>query len=314
MTSCADTNLSTLIKRYAVSLGFDLCGIASSKALAEHRQILKKWIAAGMNGEMNYFRKNLEKRINPGLLVNGAKSIIVAGLNYFTEKKQGGNGIPVISKYAYGTDYHFLLKELLNKLLEYIVSLKPDAEGQIFVDTAPILEKAWAKEAGLGWIGRHSVLINKEIGSFLFLGEVVLNIDLQCDSPYSDDHCSNCRSCIEACPTYAINENRTIDTRKCISYLTVTNKNPIPYEFEGKMNNRVLGCDICQDVCPWNKNAKPHKNPELEISSEFGKMRREEWLSLSKEKYQKIFNRSSVRRVTYERFMRNILFITKNKN
>jgi epoxyqueuosine reductase len=260
----------------------------------------------GMNAGMDYLARNTGIRTNPSLLVRGAKSIIVAGLNYYSSPMQGGDGIPIISRYAYGRDYHTVVKEKLKLLLDYIVSLQPSVEGKFFVDNGPVLEKAWAKEAGLGWIGRHSVLINREIGSFVFLGEIILNIELQYDTPYNKDNCKGCRICLDACPTRAINDDRTIDARRCISWLTVENKNTIPEEFRGKMNDRIFGCDICQEVCPWNKHAKTNNEPEFTISPALIKMSRKGWLSLSKDKYLELFSHSSVARLKYEKLTANI--------
>jgi len=303
-----------LIKEYAFSIGFDLCGIAPCRPLKEDEEILKKWTGSGMNAGMNYLADNTERRSNPGLILNGAKSIIVAGINYFSDIKQGGDGIPVISRYAYGKDYHLVVKEKLHLLMEYIVSIEPAAKEQSYVDSGPVLEKAWAREAGIGWVGKHSILINMEIGSFLFLGEIILNIELQYDTPYSGDNCGSCTLCIEACPTNAINNDRTIDARRCISWLTAENKYMIPKEFRDKMKNRIFGCDICQDACPWNKNAKPNNNPEFVPSPELISMTREEWLDLSIDKYLELFFQSSVGRTKYEKFMRNIDIIVRGRS
>jgi len=311
MITSADKTISLLIKEKAYELGFDLCGIAPSKVLKEHESVIKNWCCSGMNGDMTYLGQNIEKRINPGLLVPGAKSVIVTGLNYFTGKKQGGDGIPVISRYAYGINYHDVIKDKLNTILDYIKSIRPEAEGKAFVDSAPIIEKAWAREAGLGWPGRHSILINNKIGSFFFLGVIILNIDLDYDEPFNEDHCGTCRLCIDSCPTGAINENRTIDVRKCIAYLTIENKDPVPEELALKMEGRVFGCDKCQDVCPWNNNAKPHKNPEFEISEELALMNAKEWLNLTRKQFNRLFKRSAIERRTYERLMKNVAIVTK---
>lgn len=306
MSPSADKNLTLLIKDKASELGFDLCGIAQTRILSEHEPVLKSWCGSGMNGEMTYLSNNIEKRINPEILFPGAKSVIVTGLNYFTSRKQGSNGIPVISRYAYGTSYHTVIKAKLNKILGYIKTITPSVEGKAFVDSAPILEKAWAKEAGLGWPGRHSILINKSIGSFFFLGIIVLNTELEYDEPSHEDYCGTCRACIDSCPTSAINYNRTIDVRKCIAYLTIESKNPVPQELASKMEGRVYGCDKCQDVCPWNRDVKQHNNPEFMISDELERMTSEEWLNLTQEQFNIIFRNSPVKRATYKRFTRNI--------
>jgi epoxyqueuosine reductase len=241
--------------------------------------------------------------------VDGARTVIVGGINYYSSEKQGGKGIPVVSKYAYGKDYHIVLCEKLEILLEFITSCLPEASGKVFVDSAPIFEKAWAREAGLGWIGKNSILVNKEIGSFIFLGEIVLDIELQYDKPFIEDLCGSCRLCLNTCPTNAINENKTINASRCISWLTVENKKPIPEELKTRMENRIFGCDICQDVCPWNKNSKPNNNPDLMLSDRLKKMTEEDWLSLSREEFDIIFDKTSVKRTTYKRLNRNINFV-----
>ncbi len=312
MTTAADKSLSEIIKEEASDLGFDLCGIAHSKSLKEHLPIIENWCLAGMNGDMNYLGQDIDKRINPGLLFPGAKSVIVTGLNYYTTKKQGGTCLPVISRYAYGVDYHDVIKDRLIKILERIKSVRPGTEGRCFVDSAPVLEKAWAREAGLGWPGRHSLLINNKIGSFFFLGIIVLNTELEYDKPYYEDDCGSCRLCIDSCPTGAINENRTIDVRKCISYLTVENKSVIPEELALKMEGRVFGCDKCQEVCPWNRNAKENKISEFKISKELELMTAEEWLNLTKDEFNRLFKRSVIARGTYERLKRNTEKVLKS--
>lgn len=307
-------NYSKLIKEYAFSVGFDLCGIAQCKPLREHVERLRRWKNAGMNAGMSFLENNIELRTDPRLLLKDAKSIIVAGISYYSPAKQGGDGVPYISRYVYGNDYHAIINEKLHLLLEYILSLQPSASGKTYVDTGPVLEKAWAREAGLGWIGRHSILINKEIGSFMFLGEIILNIELQYDTPCSENNCNECRLCIETCPTGAINNDKTIDARKCISWLTIENKDPIPEEFLGQMKERIIGCDICQDVCPWNKKLKALNKDEFAISPELIKMNRSDWLTLSLEKYLELFSQSSVGRIKYERLVRNIRSVLNEKN
>jgi epoxyqueuosine reductase len=309
MITSSKKNLTVLIKDKAHELGFDLCGIAKARILSEQKPVLKNWCDSGMNGEMTYLGNNIEKRINPTILFPGAKSVIVTGLNYYTNRKQGGDGVPVISRYAYGESYHDVIKVKLNEILKYIKTINPETEGKSFVDSAPILEKAWAKEAGLGWPGRHSILINKKMGSFFFLGIIIINIELEYDEHAHEDYCGNCRVCIDSCPTGAINKNRTIDVRKCIAYLTIESKNPVPEELASKMEGRVYGCDKCQDVCPWNKNAKQHNNPEFIISDKLRAMTSEEWFNLSKEQFNIIFSKSPVKRATYKRLTRNIQFV-----
>jgi epoxyqueuosine reductase len=306
MNTSVDKTFSVLLKEYAAEIGFDLCGFAPARSLDEHRAIISNWTVSGLNGDMAYLGQNIEKRIDPRILVPGARSLIVTGLNYFTEKKQGGNGIPKISKYAYGINYHHVIKIKLNKILNFIKSIHPESSGKSFVDSAPLLEKAWGREAGLGWYGKHSVLINKKIGSFFFLGIIVTNIDLDYDQPEKEDHCGTCTLCIDLCPTGAINNNRTIDTRRCVAYLTLESKAQVPDDLVMKLEGRAFGCDKCQDVCPWNKNSKPHKTPEFDLPAEVELMTAEDWKNLSRKDYKRLFKESAIGRRSYCRFMDNI--------
>jgi|WetSurMetagenome_2_1015567.scaffolds.fasta_scaffold07539_7 epoxyqueuosine reductase len=306
MADSTDNTLTRLIKSYAEKTGFDLCGITEARNLEEHRERLMKWTVAGMNGDMAYLGQNIEKRLDPRILVPGAKSIIVTGLNYFTDKKQGGQGVPVISKYAYGLNYHDVILKKLREILAYIKSIQPETEGRTFVDSAPVLEKAWAREAGLGWPGRHSILINKEIGSFFFIGIIIINIELEYDKPVTEDYCGNCKMCVDACPTAAINSDRTIDARNCIAYLTIESKAPIAESLIPKLGGHAFGCDICQDVCPRNKKLKPHKTPEFDLPSEVQLMTAADWKNLSRKDYKRLFKGSPIGRRSYCRFMDNI--------
>jgi len=314
MITSSDKSFSSLIKEKAFQQGFDLCGIAPSRPLKEHEPIIRRWCSLAMNGEMDYLERKIEKRLDPGLVIPAAKSVIVTGLNYYTDKTQGGNGIPIISRYSYGVDYHYVIKEKLNKILDYIQKIIPETNGKSFVDTAPVIEKAWAREAGLGWHGRHSILINKEIGSFFFIGVIILDIDLDYDQPFTEDQCGSCRLCIDSCPTGAINENNTIDVRRCLSYLTVESIAPVPENLVPNMEGRVFGCDKCQEVCPWNQTAKPHGTYKFNLTEELGMMSVKEWQSITKEQFDRLFKKSAIARRTYERFMRNIESVTKLKN
>lgn len=313
MANPAEKNLSELIREKAFNTGFDLCGIAAARVLTEREQIIKDWCLAGMNGNMNYLCRNTEKRINPDFLVPGAKSVIVTGLNYFTGKKQEGENIPVLSRYAYGKNYHDVVTEKLEILLNYIKVILPGSSGRPFVDSAPILEKAWAMEAGLGWQGRHSILINNTLGSFFFLGVIVLDTELPFDQPFTEDLCGACRLCIDSCPTHAINENRTINASKCISYQTIENKEPAPDDMGPMMEGRVFGCDKCQEVCPWNKKAKQHTMPQFEMKEEVRLMTADDWKNLTPEQFNILFKGTAIERRTYERFMRNVTFVTKQE-
>ncbi|MFZ0283572.1 MAG: tRNA epoxyqueuosine(34) reductase QueG [Bacteroidales bacterium] len=305
-------NLSARIKQKALEFGFDLCGIAKSRSLDEYEPRLSAWISLGMNDKMEYLSRNIEKRLNPEYLFPGTKSLVVTGLSYYSENMQKDHSAPVLSRYAYGTNYHDVIFEKLERLLDWIKSVEPHAEGRSVVDSAPLLEKAWAKEAGLGWQGRHSVVINKETGSFFFIGSLLLNIGLDYDAPVTREHCGECRLCIKECPTGAINDNWTIDARKCIANLTIENRGSIPEELLPLLGRRIYGCDRCQEVCPWNKKATPNKTKEFSLNEEVAAMSREDWMNLSEEKFLRLFDQSAVGRVKYEQFIRNIKAVTKN--
>lgn len=306
MATVKDNDLSVQIKEKARELDFDLCGIAKAKVLTANGIVLEKWCEAGMNDRMSYLKRNIEKSVNPELLFPGAKSLVVTGLCYFSEIKQKDPRAPVLSRYAYGINYHDVITPKLEKLFEFIRLNAPGCEGKIFCDSGPLLEKAWAREAGLGWQGRHSILINKKTGSFFFIGTLILNIDLTYDEPFEGEYCGECRLCIKACPTHAINDNRTIDARKCIANLTIENRGPIPENIISKLGGRVYGCDTCQKVCPWNEPPKCGTHPEFSINEEVAAMSREDWQSLTEEQYTRLFRNTAVERVKYEDLMRNI--------
>jgi len=310
----AEKNLSFLIKAKALSLGFDICGIARARTLTENGAVLKKWCEAGMNGKIRYLENNIEKRINPELLFPGAKSMIVTGISYYSERKQKKKGVPVISRYAYGTDYHYVIAKKLEELLQFIKDIDPSVKGHSYVDSSSILEKAWAKEAGLGWQGKHSIVINKKIGSFFFIGILILNKDLEYDHPVTGEYCGDCRLCIEQCPTGAINNDRTIDVRKCIANLTIEDRGPIPAEIMPKLGGRVYGCDRCQEVCPWNKDAIPDSHAEFGLSEEIAEMDPDDWQSLTRERFDRLFKNSAMNRVKYDHFMENIGIVIKSRN
>ena len=312
MTAKSVHELSELIRQKTAELGFDICGIARVRHLAEAETVLRRWISSGMHDRMNYLTRDPAGRSDPQKVFPGARSMIITGLNYFTDKRQKDENVPLISIYALGKDYHNLITGRMEKLLEYIMTMVPEAEGIAYCDDAPVLEKPWAVEAGLGWRGKHSVVINDNIGSFFFIGELLLNIELEYNRPLEKDKCGNCRLCIENCPTGAINEDRTIDARKCIANLTIGNRGPIPEEIIPKMSRRVYSCDTCQDVCPWNKNAKPHCIPEFDISDELAGLSKEEWLSMDIERFNRLFKGTPVERVKYDRFKRNIEAISGN--
>ena len=293
------------IKDKVSEQGFDLCGIAQSRILVESREVLNRWCDSGMNDILGYLGRNIEKRTDPSRLLAGTKSVIVTGLSYYTEKKQK-DGVPVISRYVYGADYHVVIRQKLETVLEYIKAIAPGADGKCLVDSAPLAEKSWAVEAGLGWQGRHTIIINKTIGSFFFIGVILTDLILDYDTPFAEDHCGTCRRCIDSCPTGAINDDRTIDARKCISNLTIENRGPVPMHLASRMEGRVYGCDRCQEVCPWNADVPVHRVADFEIPEDLADLTRGEWLSMSPEKFDLLFSRSALWRKGYESFLENI--------
>ncbi len=305
---------SNLIKNKAKSLGFDLCGIAKAHFLKDEQTALLRWLNRSWHGEMSYMKRNIEKRLNPTLLVENTKSIVVVGLNYFSQQQQVANA-PVISKYAYGKDYHFVVKEKLNQLLSFINHEIEEVSGRAFVDSAPVLERIWAKKAGLGWIGKNSLLINRKLGSFLFLGELFLNIELENDKPLDSNFCGTCKRCMQACPTRAIKAPFLIDARSCISYCTIEMKgNELPKKYRGKFQNRIFGCDICQDVCPWNRKAKPHQVPELLPNSQMLSLSKEDWQRMDAHQFGQIFKKTALKRTKFENLKRNFNFLQVSSN
>lgn len=300
---------SNLIKSKAKELGLDLCGIVKAEFLADEKENFLSWLEKGYHGEMGYMTNNIEKRLDPRLLVENTKSIVVVGLNYFPKEQQSDPEAPIIAKYAYGKDYHFVLKDRLNQLLEYINSEIEEVSGRAFVDSAPVLEHAWAKRAGLGWIGKNSLLINRKIGSFLFLGELFLDIDLEYENPTYADYCGGCNRCIRSCPTGAITEAYVVNGSKCISYYTIELKGDIPEEAKGKFQNRVFGCDICQDVCPWNRMVKAHNVQEFSPNPDLITMSKEEWQLMDTHKFGEVFKNSAVKRTKFKGIKRNLDFL-----
>ncbi len=304
-----NNNIKELIKSKAKSLGLLDCAILPVQFLDEEKSPLQNWLSAGMHGEMKYMERNFDKRLNPSLLFENAKSIIVVLQNYYPSETQKDKEAPIVSKYAFGTDYHFVLKDKLKTLLKFIQEIQP-CNGRPFVDSAPVLERAWAKRAGLGWIGKNSNLISVEHGSFFFIGEIILDIELPFDSPkIVADHCGKCTRCIDACPTKAIVANKVIDARKCISYQTIELRGELDENLKGKFENRVFGCDICQDVCPWNLKSEPNNEPSFSPRQKFLDLTKSDWQRMDKPLFNELFRNSAVKRTGFKGLQRNLNFL-----
>ncbi|WP_339695425.1 tRNA epoxyqueuosine(34) reductase QueG [uncultured Marixanthomonas sp.] len=296
-----------LIKTEAKRLGFLSCGISKAEFLEEEAPRLETWLNQNMHGEMGYMENYFDKRLDPTKLVPDSKSVISLLLNYYPSEEQNENSYK-ISKYAYGRDYHFVIKDKLKQLLSHIQDEIGDVHGRAFVDSAPVLDKAWAAKSGLGWIGKHSNLLTKQTGSFYFIAELIVDLDLEYDTPVTD-HCGSCTACIDACPTQAIVDPYVVDGSKCISYLTIELKNEIPTEFSNKMEDWMFGCDICQDVCPWNRFSKPHNEPLFNPHPELLENTKKDWEEITKEVFNEIFRKSAVKRTKYEGLKRNIQYL-----
>lgn len=308
-----DNEIST-IKSRAHSLGFLDCAIVPAGQLQEEKDHFSRWLKKNMHGEMQYMNRNVKKRLDPRLLVENTKSIIVVLQNYYPRTTQKNPESPVISKYAYGTDYHFVMKDKLRKLLRFISDEFGPCNGRPFVDSAPVLERAWARRAGLGWIGKNSNLISVEHGSFFFIGELFVDIELPYDSPKKEsDHCGTCTKCIDACPTKAIVENRVIDARKCISYQTIELKDELDANLKGKFENWIFGCDICQDVCPWNLKSTVHNEPAFRPHPKLLELSPADWHNMDKSLFNELFKNSAVKRTKYKGLKRNLAFIQTDK-
>ena len=299
---------SKFIKEQAKHLGFLGCGIAKAEFLEEEAPRLEKWLNNGYHGKMQYMENHFEKRLDPTLLVDGAKSVISLSYNYFPEKTQNSKDYK-ISKYAYGQDYHYVIKNKLKALLQLINDEIGEVGGRCFVDSAPVLERAWAEKSGLGWNGKHSLLIQKQQGSFFFLAELIIDLELAFDQPFATDHCGKCTRCIDACPTQAILPNNTVDGSKCISYFTIELKEAIPTNFKDKTDGWIFGCDVCQDVCPWNRFSKPHSEPLFNPHEDLLDMQPRDWEELTHETFHKVFKKSAIKRTKFSGLQRNIFFI-----
>lgn len=298
-----------LIKSKALELGFLDIGISKAEKMDSEAKRLESWLNANHHGQMSYMANHFDKRVDPSLLVPGAKSVISLSFNYHTEQQQSDPDAPKISQYAYGKDYHIVIKEKLHEFINWIRTEIGEVDGRCFVDSAPVLERDWAKRSGLGWIGKHTLLLSKKKGSYFFLAEIILDLELCYDHPVTD-HCGTCTRCIDACPTDAISpKGYILDSRKCISYLTIELKDEIPSEFKDQMAGWMFGCDICQQVCPWNRFSKPHSEPQFEPKNEMLEMSKSDWTELTQEVFSKIFSKSAVKRTKFKGLKRNIEFL-----
>ncbi|MDN5200583.1 tRNA epoxyqueuosine(34) reductase QueG [Fulvivirgaceae bacterium BMA10] len=301
-----------VIKQIARRLGFDFCGISKATFLEEEAPKLEQWLNQKMHGTMHYMDNHFDKRLDPRKLVDGAKSVVSLIYNYFPNEDISQTSGFKIAKYAYGKDYHFVIKDKLRTFLSDIRETIGEVNGRAFVDSAPVMERVWAKRSGIGWIGKNSLLLNRNMGSFFFLAELVLDIDLISDGPIKD-FCGSCSKCMDACPTDAIPEPYIVDASKCISYFTIELKEAIPEDFKGSFENWVFGCDICQDVCPWNRFSRPHHEDAFVPHEALKRLDKKEWTEMTREVFNEIFRKSAVKRTKYEGFKRNISFVSKNE-
>lgn len=297
------------IKTEAQRLGFSFCGISKAGFLEEEAPRLEKWLNQNMHGEMQYMENHFDKRLDPTKLVEGSKSVISLLFNYYPKEEQKGDTYK-ISKYAYGEDYHFVIKDKLKDIVHFITDHIGEINARVFVDSAPVLDRAWANKSGLGWIGKNGMLINKQQGSFFFLAEIILDLELDYDNPIMD-HCGTCTACIDACPTEALLPNKVVDGSKCISYFTIELKDEIlPNEVKGKFDDWMFGCDICQDVCPWNRFSLAHQEPKFEPHKKLLNFSKNEWEEITEDVFQQIFKKSAVKRTKFKGLKRNIKFLS----
>ncbi len=299
---------TAMIKEETRRLGFEYCGISKAEFLEEEAPRLESWLKKNMHGSMHYMENHFDKRLDPRLLVDDAKSVISLLLNYYPEETQADPEAPRISKYAYGKDYHDVIKAKLRELLHFITENIGEVNGRGFVDSAPVLDKAWAKKSGLGWVGKNSNLVTRQQGSFLFIAELIVDLELEPDGPIKD-YCGSCTRCIDACPTDAIVDPYVVDGSKCISYFTIELKENIPNEFKGKFDDWTFGCDICQDVCPWNRFSKPHSEPLFNNTTGLLDMSKRDWEEITQEVFSKVFSGSAVKRTKFQGLKRNMDFL-----
>lgn len=308
MNKLSKDHINLLIKSKAKELGFFACGISKAEFLEEETKRIESWLNKGFHGEMGYMKNYFDKRTDPRKLFDKTKSVISVLYNYYPKHEIPEDNNYKISKYAYGKDYHFVVKRKLEQLIKFLKKEAGEINARAFVDSAPVLDRVWAAKAGLGWIGKNTNLITKEQGSYFFIGEIITDLELKYDNQNVPNYCGTCTRCIDACPTKALKPYE-LDARKCISYWTIEYKgNKIPDTFKGKFSNWIFGCDICQDVCPWTRFSKPHNEPEFKPSAELLKMRKQDWENLTEEHFDKIFKNSPIKRTKYKGLMRNILF------
>ena len=301
-------NYKQLIKDKATELGFFYCGFSKADFLEEEAPRLENWLNLNYQGKMSYMANYFDKRLDPRLLVDDAKTVVSLLLNYYPEEKQHSES-PKISKYAYGEDYHTVIKDKLKELIQFLKENVGDVNGRAFVDSAPVMDKVWAKKSGLGWIGKNSNLIHPKVGSFFFIAELIIDLEIEPDGPMKD-YCGTCTKCIDACPTDAIVQPYVVDGSKCISYLTIELKDELlPSEFKGKMNNWMFGCDICQDVCPWNRFSKITQEPRFKPNPLLLELNSTEWKELNEEVFNRMFKLSAVKRTKFNGLKRNIKFL-----
>jgi len=303
------TTHTQLIKQFSKQLGFDYCGIAKAERLDEDAKRLEQWLNKGMHGSMQYMENHFELRVDPTKLVPGARSVITLMMNYFPSAEQNEQA-PKISKYAYGEDYHEVIRERLKELMKLINEHIGDVNGRGFVDSAPVLERSWAVKSGLGWVGKNGNLISKQSGSFFFIATLICDLELEYDSPFAKDYCGTCTKCIDSCPTDAILPDKVVDGSKCISYFTIELKDALIDEsMKGKFDKWMFGCDVCQDVCPWNRFSKPHHEQHFNPIPEILNLTTQQWEEMSEERFKTIFKNSPLKRTNFAGIKRNLKFI-----
>lgn len=301
-------NNTALVKRVAQQLGFSFCGISKAGFLEEEAPKVEEWLRRGYQGKMSYLEQHFDKRLDPTLLVPGAKSVVSLIYNYAPARELTTVDGLKIARYAYGKDYHIVVKEKLNEFMTMLQTEIGDIHGRVFVDSAPVMERSWAKKSGIGWVGKNSLLLNRTMGSYFFLAELIIDLELDADAP-TKDYCGSCTACMDTCPTEAIVEPYVVDASRCISYLTIELKEAIPNEFQNKMDNWIFGCDVCQEVCPWNSFAQPHRESQFETNSAHQKTSAADWLEMTDEVFSKVFSGSPMKRTKLSGMQRNVQFV-----